>query len=166
MTHRDNLNMSQAAELFYYEDAPIDLVVNMMDNKIEIDRIAEETKKQLKKSSEALKPADLDPLEKELKELLDAGKLIDDVQVRTLQLRIKMHQDKWNEKYAEAEANIFDKSVNVVLKKITKEEFKILTKTRRELVEVEKDKKRDIIVTNIFKTSHFAALRPLLQDSK
>lgn len=166
MTHRENLALSKAAELFYYEEASVDLVIQMMDNKVEIDKIAVETEKQLKKLSETVKPNELEPLEKEMKELLDSGKMVDDVQVRTLQTRINLLQAKWNEKYTEGEETILGKSVNVVLKKISKEDLKALTKARKELVEVEKDKKREVIVTNVFKTSHFAALRPLLQDSK
>ncbi len=166
MTHRENLALSKATELFYYEEASVDLVIQMMDNKVEIDKIAVETEKQLKKLSETVKPNELEPLEKEMKELLDSGKMVDDVQVRTLQTRINLLQAKWNEKYTEGEETILSKSVNVVLKKISKEDLKTLTKARKELVEVEKDKKREVIVTNVFKTSHFAALRPLLQDSK
>jgi len=67
MTHRDNIALSKAAELFYYEEASVDLVIQMMDNKVEIDRIAVETEKQLKKLSETVKPNELEPLEKELK---------------------------------------------------------------------------------------------------
>lgn len=162
MTHGENLNMANAAELFYYEDVSIDLVMQMMENKSEMDRTVEETKKQLKKVSETLKPSELDGLEKDLKALLDAGKMIDDVEVRTLMLRIKLAKDKWQEKYAEAENNILSKSANVILKKITKADLDLLRKVRRELAETEKDKKREVITTNIFKSSDFAALRPLI----
>jgi len=163
MTHGENLNMTNAVELFYYpDDVSIDLVMQMMDNKSEMDRTVEETKKQLKKVSETLKPAELAGLEKDLKALLDAGKLIDDVEVRTLMLRIKLVKDKWQERYAEAENNILSKSANVILKKITKADLDLLRKARRELAETEKDKKREVITTNIFKSSDFAALRPLI----
>lgn len=155
------LKLNRAVALFNYTDAKIELVIKMSNTKMAVNEANENINKQLKDVFASLKPTDLDRLLEEQKQEL-AKEVVDKGKINILQTRIGLLQNEQNTKYQEAEEGILAESIKVAIGKITEEEFAGLIKPRRELVEMEQGK-REVVVTNHFKTEDLAALAPLIK---
>lgn len=155
------LKLNRAVALFNYEGAKVELVIKMIKIKTATGEAVENINKNLKDLFASFKPIDLDRLLEEQKQEL-AKEPVDKGKINILQARLSLLQNEQNTKYQEAEESVLVESIKVAFEKITEEEFASLIKPRRELVEMEQGK-REVVVTNHFKTEDLAALAPLIK---
>lgn len=158
------LKLNRAVALFSYEGTKVELVIRMSKTKTAINEAAENINKQLKDVFASLKPTDLDRLLEEQKQEL-AKEVVDKDKINILNVRVQILQNEQNVKYQEAEESILAESIKVAIEKITEEEFATLIKPRKELVDMEQGK-REVVVTNHFKTEDLTALTMLLKTEK
>lgn len=163
MKKRDILKLNRTVGLFNYEGIKLDLVIKMSKTKTALNEAVEKINKETKELFTSLKPVELDRLQEELKNEL-AKETFDKEKINILQLRVEILFREFNEKYQEAEGELLsEEGDEVKIEKITEEEFSSLMKPRRELMEMEQGK-REVVITNHFKTEDVSSLSLLLKE--
>lgn len=162
------LRLNDAMALFNLAEAKSTLSVKVMTTKIAVEEAVEIIEKQRKGLRDGLKPvgyetlkADLEAQKKAVKDILESD-VVDKEKLNIANMRLTLLQSEWEEKFREAEYELFKKSYNLKVEKFTPEELEILMKPRKEVVPMSSGENQ-LVITNHFYAASLAALSPLIK---